>query len=428
MKFRPLQTSLKLLSLCIITLALPVHAAQGLQVSVMHGWPAQQGDAFEQIIQAFEARHPEIDVQAEVVGRDRPAVLATRLAAGNPPDITPHPWLGLQTQWARQGKIKSLEGRVDPGALLEALKPLGIVDGKLYGLFLFPNVKSVVWYNPKVFTARGYAIPRTWEELRGLAHRIIAEGGTPWALGLESGPASGWPGTDWIEDILLRTAGAGIYDQWVAHEIPWTHPAVRRAFELFGDIALDSKMVLGGPLGALTTNFGDAPGALFTQPPQALLHRQATFIQGFIGRQNPDLTPGADYDIFPLPPLSTRAAQGAPVVVGGDLLNCFSDRPEVIEFARFLISAEAQGIWVKRLGELSSNRSTSADLFTNPISKKAWRILSDAEVIRYDASDAMPAAVGTGTFWSGVLDYVSGIPLDRVLETIEASARDAYGP
>jgi len=396
------------------------------EVHVMHGWPAQQGETFKKIVASFEAAHPDIDVVVEVVGRDRPAILAARLAAGNPPDITPHPWLGLQAEWAKRGQIVSLEGLVDPSEILDTLRPLGYVNGKLYGLFVFPNVKSLIWYNKKAFAARKYRIPKSWDELMALSDKIAADGITPWAIGLESGAASGWPGTDWIEDILLRSAGPAVYDQWVHHEIPWTHPAVRRAFEYFGRIVLNPKYVFGGPIGALTMNFGDAPSALFTRPPRALLHHQATFIQGFIRRQNPGLKAGIDYDVFEFPPFQTGAAAENPVLISGDIVNCFSKRPEVIQFARFLISQKAQEIWIKELDELSSNKNTPAALYTNPIIKQAWRILAGAKIARYDGSDMMPRAVGTGSFWSGILDYVSGVPLDAVLQNIEASAEEAY--
>jgi alpha-glucoside transport system substrate-binding protein len=406
-----------------IFLATSVFAAK---VNVVHGWPAQQGEAFEKIVNAFMVKHPDIEVIVEVIGRDRPAYLATRLAAGNPPDLTPHPWLGLQAVWAKTNQIVCLEGLIDPSGILDALKPLGYVNGKLFGLFVFPNIKSLVWYNKRQFERRGYRPPRSWDAMLTLSNKIVADGGRPWAIGLESGAASGWPGTDWIEDIMLRSAGPQIYDRWVNHQIPWTHPAVQRAFEYFGQIVLNPNYVLGGPTGALMTNFGDSPSALFTKPPRAFMHRQATFIQGFIHRQNPDLVAGSDYDIFPFPPIDPSVAKGVPILVGGDMVNCFSRRPEVIEFAKFLISKVAQEIWVKELGELSSNKNTNPALFTNPITRKSWHILSNAAISRYDASDMMPGAVGTGSFWSGVLDFVSGIPLKRVLETIEDSAKDTY--
>jgi len=420
---------MKKLLIFFVVISFPIFLATSVfaaKVTVMHGWPAQQGDAFGKIVNAFMVKHPAIEVIVEVIGRDRPAYLATRLAAGNPPDLTLHPWLGLQAEWAKTHQIVCLEGLVDPSELLDALKPLGYVNGKLFGLFVFPNIKSLVWYNKRQFEHKGYNPPRSWDGMLTLSNKIVADGGTPWAIGLESGAASGWPGTDWIEDIMLRSAGPQIYDRWVNHEIPWTHPAVQRAFEYFGQIVLNPNYVLGGPTGALMTNFGDSPSALFTKPPRALMHRQATFIQGFIRKQNPDLLAGKDYDIFPFPPIDPAVAERVPILVGGDVVNCFTRRPEVIELAKFLISKEAQKIWVKNLGELSSNKNTNPALFTNPITRKAWFILSNATVSRYDASDMMPGAVGTGTFWSGILDFVSGIPLNRVLETIEDSAKDAY--
>jgi len=396
------------------------------EVHIMHGWPAQQGAAFQKIADTFEAGHPDIEVTIEVVGRNRPAVLATRLTAGNPPDITPHPWLGMQTEWARNGQIVCLDHLIDPSELLDALKHLGYVDEKLYGLFVFPSIKSLVWYNKQKFQAHGYVPPNNWETMLSLTRAIVADGGVPWVIGLESGAASGWPGTDWIEDIMMRSAGPDLYDQWVQHEIPWTHPAVKRAFEYFGQIVLNPQYTLGGPIGALTTNFGDAPSALFSTPKHAFMHRQASFIQGFIRRQNPRLRPGTDYDIFQLPPINSATPAEPPILVAGDVINCFNKRPEVIKFATFLISKAAQEIWVKELGELSSNKNTNPSLYPNPIVEKTWHMLLNAKISRYDGSDMMPRAVGTGTFWTGILDYVSGIPLDTVLETIEESAVEAY--
>jgi len=402
-------------------------------VRVMHGWPAQQGEAFDKVVAAFKAAHPDIDVVVEVVGRDRPAILATRLAAGNPPDVSPIPWLGLMAEWARAGYLVPLDGLVDVSEQVEALTPLGYVDGELYGVWQSANIKSLVWYNVNEL-GPNFNLP-TWEALLAFTKGLAVAGKPAWSIGLESGAASGWPGTDWIEDIMLRTAGPELYDKWVAHEIPWTHPAVRRAFELFGEIVLNPDYVLGGPVGALTTNFGDAPAALFTDPPQAYLHRQATFIQGFILNTYPDLVPGEDFDVFPFPPIDPEAADGIPILGAGDVSVVFKTggplrgtRPEVIEFVQFLASKEAQEIWIRELGELAANKTVDADaIYTNPITRKAWDILLNAKVFRFDGSDLMPGAVGAGSFWQGVLDYVSGVPLDTVLEAIEQSAIEAYG-
>jgi len=416
-----------LLALTIVGLAAIVGLAEMKYVTVMHGWPGEQAPAFQKIVSAFEDANPDITIIVEVVGRDRPALLATRLAQGNPPDLTPHPWIGTMKQWADAGEIVNLQGIVDTSDINPALVPIGEYRGGLYGLFIFPNVKSLVWYNPKEFAANGYAVPDTWNELQALSQEILDDGGVPWSIGLESGAASGWPGTDWIEDIILRTAGADFYDQWVAHEVPWTDARVKAAFEVFGDMFTDN-FVLGGATGALTTNFGDAADPLFLDPPAAYMQKQATFINGFITDHFPNLVAGEDYAIFPLPGISADATPDGsiPLLVSGDVVTVFNNRPEVIKFAQFLTSETAANIWSSELGELSAYVDADPAQFDNPITRQAQEMLLNATVSRFDGSDLMPGEVGAGIFWTGILDYVSGIDLDTVLDNIEAVAQDAY--
>jgi len=268
------------------------------KVTVAVLWSGAELEAFEKTLAPFEAETG-IDVVVESVGRDLPAVLVTRLAAGNPPDVAAMPNPGQMKEFADQGVLVALDGIVDLSDSSKAFVDLGSVDNHVYGLFISADLKSLVWYNPKAFAAKGYEVPTSWAELIDLCNRIVADGGTPWALGMESGAASGWVGTDWIEDIMLRTAGPDLYDKWVNHEISWTHPAVKKAFEYFGQIVNEPGYIYGGATGALTINFGDSPNALFTDPPGAYMHRQATFIQSFIRKANPDLVAGEDYDVFP---------------------------------------------------------------------------------------------------------------------------------
>jgi alpha-glucoside transport system substrate-binding protein len=414
-----------LVVLSLLALVGVMGLAEMKYVTVMHGWPGEQAPAFQKIVAAFEAAHPDITIIVEVVGRDRPAILATRLAAGNPPDLTPHPWVGTMRQWADAGEIVDLSGLVDTSDINPALVPIGEYDGGLYGLFIFPNVKSLVWYNPKTFAAMGYEVPSTWDELQALSAQIVADGGHPWSIGLESGAASGWPGTDWIEDIVLRTAGADVYDAWVNHEIAWTDPRIKQAFEVFGDL-FDNGYVLGGTIGALTTNFGDAIDPVLLDPPLAYMHKQATFIQGFITVEDP--VPGEDYAIFPLPGINPEATPDGsiPLLVSGDIVTVFTNRPEVIAFAQFLTSETAASIWSAELGELSAYVEANPEDFDNPITRQAQEMLLSASVSRFDGSDLMPGEIGSGAFWTGILDYVSGIDLDTVLQNIEEAAQDAY--
>ena len=393
------------------------------KVTVAVIWSGAELEAFEKALIPFE-QETGIDVVVESVGRDLPAVLVTRLATGNPPDVAAMPNPGQMNEFADQGALIALNGIVDLSESSKAFVDLASVDDQVYGLFISADLKSLVWYNPKAFAAKGYEVPTSWPALIDLCNKIVADGGTPWALGMESGAASGWVGTDWVEDIMLRTAGADVYDKWVNHEISWTDPRVKKAFEYFGQIVNAPGYIYGGATGALTIFFGDSPNALFTDPPGAYMHRQATFIQSFIKNANPDLVAGEDYDVFPFPAISPIF--GNPLLGAGDLISAFNDTPEVRALLTYMASAKAQEIWCAALGKLAINTTVDPSIYPDPITAKAASMLAEAETFRFDGSDLMPAAVGAGTFWTGVLDYVSGIPLDTVLESIEASAIDAY--
>ncbi len=357
--------------------------------------------------------------------RDLAAVLTTRLEAGNPPDLAILPNPGQLYELAAEGKLVPLDSFMDVDQLVkdygQSWIDIASYDGRVYGIFYKVAIKSLVWYNPKAFAAKGYEVPTTWDELIALSDQIVADGGTPWCIGLESGSASGWPGTDWIEDIMLRTAGPEVYDQWVRHEIPWTDPAVKRAWELFGQIARNEQYVYGGTTGVLSTNFGDSPRPMFDDPPGCYMHRQASFITGFFPE---GLVAGEDYDFFPFPPIDEQ--WGTPALVAGDVIVMFNDTPEARQLVEYLASAEPQAAWAERGGFISANKNVPLDVYPDDLTRNMAKAIVEAKVARFDGSDLMPAAVGAGSFWKGVLDYVGGADLDAVLEEIEASAQDAY--
>lgn len=393
------------------------------RINIAVVWGGGELDAFREVVARFE-KQSGIGVTVESVGRDLPTVLITRYQAGNPPDMAVMPNPGQMREFVAQGALMPLDSAVvrdHPKAFVT----LESIQDKLYGIFMAADLKSLVWYNPKRFHEKGYRIPRTWDALLALSDQIVSEGGKAWSIGLESGAASGWPGTDWIEDIFLRSSGPEIYDRWVNHDIAWTDPRIYRAWDNFGKIARNDTYLFGGRTGALTMNFGDAPAALFLNPPGAFLHRQATFIQSFIKKANPNLKPAEDYDIFVFPPMNEK--YGNPLLGSGDLISTFKKTPGIRKFVAYLASAEAQEIWIKRTGKLGVNRKVAPGIYPDPISAKAAEILGSAESFRFDGSDLMPAAVGSGAFWTGVLDYVSGKNLKTILKNIEESAKDAYG-
>jgi len=392
-------------------------------VTVLGVWAGDELAAFEEAVAPFTARTG-ITMQFEGT-RDLPAVLTTRVEAGNPPDIAILPNPGQMYELAAAGKLVDISTFMDVEQLkkdyAKSWLDLASYEGTLYGVFYKVANKSLVWYNPKAFAAAGYEVPTTWDELIALTKKMVADGNVPWCIGLESGAASGWPATDWIEDIMLRTAGPEVYDKWVNHEIPWTDPAIKRAWELFGEIARCEECVYGGTTGVLATNFGDSPAPMFDEPPGCYLHRQASFITGFFPE---GVVAGEDYDFFPFPPIDP--AYGTPVLGGADLIVMFNDTPQARAFMQYLATPEPQEIWAAKGGFLSPNKRVSLDVYPDDLTRKMAKMVVEAEVFRFDASDLMPAAVGSGSFWKGTLDYVSGVDLDTVLAAIEASAVEAY--
>ena len=418
--------SFLLLALLLIGMFSVGAFAAANSVSILGTWSGKEAETFFKSVASFEA---ETGTKIEFTGtRDLPAVLTTGVEAGNPPDIALLPNPGQMIEFAKAGKLIDISTFIDMDKLKNDYAPawieLGTYKDKLYGIFIAAALKSLVWYNPKEFAAAGYSIPATWDEMIALSDKMVADGKTPWAIGVESGAASGWVGTDWIEDIMLRTAEPEIYDLWVSHGISWLDEHVQKAFETFGQIVLNKEYVYGGTNAALTINFGNSPDALFTTPPNAYMHRQATFIKSFILDHFPDLVPGEDLDFFPFPPIDPQ--YGNPALGAASVFVMFNDTPEARAFMQFIYSKELQEIMASELGFLAVNKWVSPDSYPDDLTRKAAKILNDASTVRFDGSDLMPAAVGSGSFWTGILDYISGTSLKNVLMTLETSALDAY--
>jgi alpha-glucoside transport system substrate-binding protein len=348
-------------------------------------------------------------------------------AEGGTLDIALLPQPGTVAAQAEAGNLTSLEDLgIDIGEV-EALfgeyfLSLGEFEGEHYGLPTNINLKSMVWYPKAAFDAAGYTVPTTWDELMALSDQIVADGGTPWCVGFESGTATGWPATDWMEDIMLRTAGPDTYDQWVTHEIPFNDPAVANAATVFGDVMFTEGYVLGGAADTPSIAFGDAPLPMFEDPPGCWLHRQASFINAFF----PEGTEaGVDYDWFPLPPIDQEGT-----LFAGELavIGTAGNRPEVTDFLEQFMAEEIQCDMGSVVGSsrISPNVNVGPECYGNQILADASEVLTNALATgtgRFDASDLMPGEVGAGSFWTGMVQYMQEGPdsLQGILDEIEAS-------
>jgi alpha-glucoside transport system substrate-binding protein len=368
---------------------------------------------------------PEVDYAVEIeASADFETQLQIR-AEGGTLDIILLPQPGAVLDQAASGNAVSLEDLGFDIAELEAtfgeyFLSLGEFEGEHYGIPTNINLKSMVWYPKDDFDAAGYTVPATFEELIALSDQIVADGSNPWCVGYESGGATGWPATDWMEDIMLRTAGPDVYDQWVTHEIPFDDPAVVTAGEVFGQVMFTPDYVLGGAEQTPAIAFGDAPGPMFEDPPGCWLHRQASFIPAFFPE---GAEAGVDYDWFPFPPIDQEGT-----LFAGELAVVFRNAPEIVDFLERFMAVDVQCAMGgdAASSRISPNVDVGPDCYANEILADASAVLTDAlagGTGRFDASDLMPTAVGAGSFWVGMVEYMQGGPdtLESVLADIDST-------
>jgi alpha-glucoside transport system substrate-binding protein len=329
-------------------------------------------------------------------------------------------------QQAESGNAVSLEDLgFDIGELEDTFGQyflsLGEFEGEHYGIPTNINLKSMVWYAKDDFDAAGYEVPTTWDELTALADQMVADGNTPWCVGFESGGDTGWPATDWMEDIMLGSAGTDVYTQWVDHEVKFTDEPVVHAGQLFGDMMFTDGYVLGGAENTPATAFADAPAPMFENPPGCFMHKQASFITAFFPK---DAKAGEDYDWFPTPGESQQ-----PTLFAGELAVVFSNRPEVVDFLTAFMGEEVQCAMGTEPGSsrISPNINVGPDCYSNPILADASEVLTAAlageGAAGFDAGDQMPPQVGSGSFWTEMMGYMEDGPdsLQTHLENIENS-------
>jgi alpha-glucoside transport system substrate-binding protein len=398
----------------------------GGSVTIVAVWsggndPKSEEFAFRSVLKPFtDATGVEINYTST---RDINAVLTTGVASGNLPDVAGLPGPGKVVELAGQGVLKPLDGVIDVAAYTADTPAAAAlqVDGKQYAEFFKGSIKGLIWYDPKIYTG---GAPTTWDDLQAKAQTALGALPTTkeWCIGLKSGPGSdGWPGTDWIEDIVLRQSGADVYDNWVAGKQKWTSPEIKSAWTEFGKAV---SAAYGDPTSIVGTNFGDSGNQLFKTPPGCLFHHQASFITSFFEKGTPGIKAGTDYDFFPFPDINP--ANSGAVTGGGDLLGMFNDTPQAQALMKYLISPEAQAIWPKLGGAISGSKSVAAEVYPDDISKKSAAALSSAKTFRFDGSDAMPVAM-SDAFLKGILDFAKDqSKLDSILTNLDTVQASAY--
>ncbi|WP_150307090.1 ABC transporter substrate-binding protein [Planctomonas psychrotolerans] len=346
-----------------------------------------------------------------------------RAQGGNPPDLAIIPQPGLFASLARDGYLQpapeAVESNVDEFWSAD-WKAYGTVEDEFYGAPLMASIKGYIWYSPSFFEENGYEQPESLDELMTLTQQIADDGVTPWCAGFASDAATGWPGTDWVEDMVLRLSGPEVYDQWVAHEIPFNDPQIVEAFDAAGDILKNPEYVNGGHGGVesiVSLPFGE--GGLPILDNECAMHHQATFYEGF-WPEDTNVAEDGDVWAFLTPPAEAGGENA--VTGGGEIVGAFTDSEEVVAVQTFLSSDTWANNRVSLGGVISANSGLDpANASSDLLSSAVETLQSENTVFRFDASDLMPAAVGANSFFKGMVDWIGGDSSEQVATFIEGS-------
>jgi len=392
--------------------------------------PERDDPSIASINDTLQAWGDTVNLDIEYTGdADWEANINTQVEGGNPPDISFFPQPGKLADFARNGDIVPLPDEVNATVdeyWGEGYQLYGNVDDVQYGIPAKTDLKSLVWYQPQAFADAGYEVPTTFDEFTALVDQMVADGGAaPLCVGIESGQATGWPFTDWVEDMVLRQAGPDVYDQWVNHEIPFDDPQIVTAMQTVKDL-WSSENVFAAAGAIAATNFADNGQPLVDG--QCYMHRQANFFAGLF----PEGTTFADpddptaVDVFYFPDINGDT----PVLTAGIFAAAFNDDPATMAVMDYIATAEyaetrqrlqTEAVGGGLSGYLSAAQGQDPSVY-QPLEQSFLEILNASQIARFDGSDLMPADVGAGTFWSEGTSLVNGdITAEEAAATIEAS-------
>ena len=408
---------------------------KGTKVGIQTQWTGSEGDNFNAVLAAFAAATG-ITIQQDRIGTSHETLLRTRIEGGDPGlDMAVLAQPSGVVDYGQKGKIVDVATILDSAKLKTENSPatLGLVtDGDhIWGIPYKEDVKGVIWYPIKAFAAAGYKVPTTWDEMIALSDQIVKDGkGNPWCIGIEQGTATGWEATDWVEEVVLRTAGLDVYNKWITGEVKFDSPEIKAAFDKVAQIFFTPNYVYGGNTAIVATSTKTAMDPMFTDD----LANPGCWMQNVPGWYGPGFFPdqrasgqpskyiiGEDVGLFALPPIDPK---NVPAEGSADNLMVIHDRPEVRAVAQFLATPSGIQKWIEAGGALSPNLTTPAAWYADHYVLQAGAdIVKNATALGFDASDLMPPSVGSGTFWTEIVKWIqdNGANTEDRLKAIDAS-------
>ncbi len=394
-------------------------------IEIAYAFTGTQSDNFQAVMNQW-AQDNDNDIDLTLTPTPSfESVITTRVQGNQLPDIALFPQPGIMANLARQGKLADLSevvGSEDLDNFVQGALDAGNIDGTQYAIPYGINVKSTVYYPQAAAQQAGLAEPpQTMDQLSQLTDQLAGTGTTPWCFGIEGGSSTGWPATDWVENLMLINYGVDVYNQWVQHEIPFNDPRVLDVLNQFESLVLEDSKVNGGRASIATNNFGTAGNPMFDNPPGCYMYRQGNFLtqSGFFPDnvvENLDATVG----VFPMP---GKTAEENPVLGGGDLAALFSADNEAAKQAiQYMASLDYANKMAANEGYLSPRKDVDMSAYPNDTTRTFAEIAYESTAFAFDGSDQMPGQVGSGSFWREMTAWISGqVSAQQALDNVEAS-------
>ncbi len=385
----------------------------GDQVTVMYQWTGNEEALFNNIIAPFVAA---CGIKIVATSTRDNAVLDTKVKS-TPPDILFWPSTSPLSLYASQLQDLTTLG-VDPSNYAAYWVKLGTVNGKLLALPAKTDIKTIVWYSPAQFQANGYTVPTTLDELNTLVEKMVANGQVPWAMGLESGSATGWTGSDFIQDILLAQKGPDYVNGIIAGTTPYSDPGVLAAYQLYVKWASSDKYTVGGATGTVNTNFADALLQPFSDPPKAMMVKQSGFAGGNIVAAYKNLKYGTDFAFFGFP-----GAQG--VQGGADYMYAFSTSAAAKAMLAYITGPVGAANWAAAGFSLDPNKQASGKYLDPQLADMA-KILENTNGFTPDIGDTIGGTFQTAE-WTAIVNAVQGQDIQTQLNNVAAAQKATLG-
>lgn len=410
---------MRLLAFALVAAACST-GAEPRQLSVYGPYVGAEADIFGEVLEAFEE---ETGITTRYVGSNSfQSSFADRLATADLPDVVVLPQPALLSGLIESGVVSALDseaGRKVTAAVGEQWAAIVSHGDRVFAVPYRFVVKSLVWHRSDIFEERDYAIPQTLDELDALSQRMIEDGLTPWCAGMDDARATGWWATDWVEDLVMRRAGAEIYGSWADLGTPFSDDRVIGAMREFQELVGSEESVNGGRSAVLNRSVEDAIDPMFENQPACLMHKQASFqpvwLPDGVGFDDPRL------DVFPLPGIT---ADAAPLLVSGEIVAATSETAAARTFLMYLLEDAAFEPWHDVGGSLVARASLTDEVGDDPFDRRLGELIDATDRIFFDASDLMPEDIGTGAFFEGMIDLVAGVTPEEVAQELDLIVRE----